>query len=48
MTARIDRLWPDPADDLDDEALLAGYAPPAWSWLRMNFIASLDLSLIHI
>lgn len=42
MTARIDRLWPDPADDLDDEALLAGYAPPAWSWLRMNFIASLD------
>ena len=26
---RIDRLWPDPATDLDDEALLATYATPS-------------------
>ncbi|WP_306231921.1 pyrimidine reductase family protein [Agrococcus beijingensis] len=39
----IDRLWPDPAADLDDEALLATYAFPAdRPWLRMNFISSLD------
>jgi riboflavin biosynthesis pyrimidine reductase len=39
----IDRLWPDPAADLDDEALLETYAfPPDRPWLRMNFISSLD------
>jgi riboflavin biosynthesis pyrimidine reductase len=43
MSARIDRLWPDPAADLDDEALLDAYAFPAdRTWLRMNFVASLD------
>lgn len=39
---RIDELWPDPASDLDDEALLARLESPALPWLRMNFIASLD------
>ncbi len=43
MTTRIDRLWPNPADDLDDEALLEAYSFPAdRPWLRMNFISSLD------
>lgn len=43
MSARIDRLWPDPREDLGDEELLAAYEFPAdRSWLRMNFIASLD------
>ncbi|MBO0982036.1 pyrimidine reductase family protein [Microbacterium sp. SD291] len=39
---RIDRVWPDPADDLDDEALLAETRMPDAPWLRMNFISSLD------
>ncbi|GGD37018.1 hypothetical protein GCM10010915_17230 [Microbacterium faecale] len=43
MTARIDRLFPHPSDDLDDEALLATYAfPDTVPWLRMNFVSSLD------
>lgn len=43
MTTRIDRLWPDPAPDLDDEALLQTYAFPIdRAWLRMNFVSSLD------
>jgi len=43
MTARIDRLWPDPAAALDDEALLAATAfPDVRPWLRMNFVSSLD------
>ncbi|SFS00722.1 Pyrimidine reductase, riboflavin biosynthesis [Agrococcus baldri] len=42
-SARIDRLWPEPATDLDDAALLEAYAFPAdGPWLRMNFIASID------
>lgn len=41
--ARIDRLWPDPAERLTDEDLLACYPFPAGeAWLRMNFISSLD------
>ncbi|MDQ0613936.1 riboflavin biosynthesis pyrimidine reductase [Microbacterium sp. W4I4] len=41
--AAIDRVWPDPASDLDDAALLKGIAFPAGrTWLRMNFVASLD------
>ncbi len=43
MTMPIDRLWPDPAADLDDDALLKAYAFPVdRSWLRMNFVSSLD------
>lgn len=43
MSARIDRLWPDPKDELSDEELIDSYAfPDAAPWLRMNFIASLD------
>lgn len=38
----IDSLWPTPGTDLSDEQLLALYAPPTGSWLRMNFISSLD------
>ena len=44
MTARIDRLWPDPAENLSDddvvEALRAGAANGAG--LRVNFVESLD------
>lgn len=42
MSARIDRLWPDPESDLDDDALDQTYAFPDQPWLRMNFISSLD------
>ncbi|RMB61562.1 pyrimidine reductase family protein [Tessaracoccus antarcticus] len=43
MTTRIDRLWPTPDDDLDDDALLEAYAFPAERlWLRMNFVSSID------
>lgn len=38
----IDSLWPTPGTDLSDEQLLALYAPPTGTWLRMNFISSLD------
>lgn len=39
----IARLWPEPAAELDDDALLAACAFPAdRPWLRMNFISSLD------
>lgn len=40
--ARIDRIWPEAAEDLDDEALLAHTAMPEGPWLRMNFVSSLD------
>ncbi|GAB2549815.1 pyrimidine reductase family protein [Leucobacter ruminantium] len=43
MSARIDRLWPEPEQDLDDERLLAHYAVPTERrWLRMNFVTSID------
>ncbi len=43
MSARIDRLWPEPAEDLDDDALVATYAfPEEPTWLRVNFVSSLD------
>lgn len=42
MTTRIDRLLPLHATDLTDDEILAGYEPPVGSWLRMNFVASLD------
>lgn len=43
MTARIDRLWPDPAGELSDEDILAMHAfEDGTASLRMNFIASID------
>lgn len=39
---RIDRLLPRPADDLDDDEILATYPTPAGPWVRVNFISSLD------
>ncbi|ALX66367.1 pyrimidine reductase family protein [Microbacterium sp. XT11] len=38
----IDRLWPDPEGDLDDERLLELTRMPDGPWLRMNFISSID------
>ena len=44
MTARIDRLWPDPAADLGDEDLVAGLTgtPGSDGGLRVNFVESID------
>lgn len=38
MTARIDRLWPDPAENVSDDDLTSGLQPG----VRVNFIASID------
>ncbi len=41
----IDRLWPSPAEALDDDAVGEAYAFPdgrGGTWLRANFIASID------
>lgn len=44
----IDRIWPDPAADLDDDALLALTAfPVGRTWLRVNFVSSLDGAATH-
>ncbi|UNK70279.1 pyrimidine reductase family protein [Microbacterium sp. H1-D42] len=41
--AVIDRVWPDPASDLSDTDLLSLVGFPAErTWLRVNFIASID------
>ena len=39
MTTRIDRLWPDPADDVTDDDLVAGLAAPG---VRISFVSSID------
>lgn len=39
----IDALWPDSTADLDDDQILAAYeTDAATSWLRVNFVASVD------
>ena len=38
MTARIDRLWPEPADDLGDDEIVSRGEPG----VRVNFISSVD------
>ncbi len=41
--ARIDELWPRAAEDRSDDELLAALEPPEGrSWLRVNFVASID------
>ncbi len=43
MNPRIDRLWPEPQESLDDDELLDAYPfPEDRVWVRMNFIASID------
>jgi len=39
MTTRIDRLWPDPAEQLTDDELLAAVDHDG---VRVNFVASID------
>ncbi len=39
MTARIDRLWPDPTENLSDDDLIADVDAPG---VRFNFVASVD------
>lgn len=41
MTARIDRIWPDPADNLTDEDLLEPLRS-AEPRVRVNFVSSVD------
>lgn len=43
MTARIDRIWPDPAENLTDNDLVAGLGPG----LRVNFVSSVDGAATH-
>ncbi len=42
MTARIDRLWPDPAEHLTDDALVEPLTGPSGTGVRVNFISSID------
>lgn len=44
MTTRIDRLWPDPAEHLSDEDLVARTDEPI---LRVNFVSSVDGAATH-
>ncbi|MBG6056471.1 riboflavin biosynthesis pyrimidine reductase [Salinibacterium sp. CAN_S4] len=46
MTARIDRLWPDAADNLSDDDLIAALATPSPT-VRLNFVSSADGSSTH-
>ena len=46
MTTRIDRLWPDPADNLSDDDIVAGLAT-ASPTVRLNFVSSVDGSATH-
>lgn len=44
MTARIDRLWPEPAEQLTDDDLLAAVDHEG---VRVNFVASIDGAATH-
>lgn len=43
MTARIDRLWPEPADNLSDDELITDLGPG----VRVNFVSSIDGAVTH-
>lgn len=43
MTTRIDRIWPEPADNLSDDDLIADLGPG----VRVNFVESIDGSATH-
>ena len=42
MTARIDRLWPDPAEHLTDDAFVEPLVGPSGAGVRVNFVSSID------
>jgi riboflavin biosynthesis pyrimidine reductase len=42
MTARIDRLWPDPAEHLTDDAIVEPLLGPSGTGVRVNFVSSID------
>lgn len=42
MTARIDRFWPDPAEQLSDDDLIAALDPDGPGLVRVNFVSSID------
>jgi riboflavin biosynthesis pyrimidine reductase len=43
MTAPIDRVWPDPAENLSDDDLVAGLG----AGVRVNFVSSIDGAATH-
>ena len=42
MTARLDRLWPDPSQQLTDDEVIAGLDPDGAGVVRVNFVSSID------
>lgn len=44
MTARIDRLWPEPAEQLSDDELIDAVDHPG---VRANFVSSIDGAATH-
>lgn len=44
MTTRLDRIWPDPAEQLTDEALMDSLDHDG---VRMNFVSSIDGAATH-
>jgi riboflavin biosynthesis pyrimidine reductase len=42
MTARLDRLWPDPSEQLTDDEVIAGLDPDGPGLVRVNFVSSID------
>jgi riboflavin biosynthesis pyrimidine reductase len=42
VTARIDRLWPDPAEHLSDHAIVEPLLGPSGAGVRVNFVSSID------
>ncbi|MEO5920921.1 MAG: pyrimidine reductase family protein [Pseudolysinimonas sp.] len=42
MTTRIDRLWPEPAENLTDDDIVAGLDPDGPGMVRVNFVSSID------
>ncbi len=46
MTARIDRVWPEPTENLTDEAIIESLAVSRPT-VRVNFVSSVDGSATH-
>ncbi len=42
MTTRLDRLWPDPSEQLTDDEVVAGLDPDGPGVVRVNFVSSVD------
>jgi riboflavin biosynthesis pyrimidine reductase len=42
VTTRLDRLWPDPSEQLTDDELVASLDPDGPGVVRVNFVSSVD------